>query len=70
MTPFYILEAIYVVIAFACGYYTFAEGENNRALWNRPRLMGLLACVFWPVLMLVVLSQARQSGAKTRRGNT
>jgi hypothetical protein len=68
LTPFYILEAIYVIVAFACGYYTFAEGENNRANWDRSRLFGLAACALWPVLLLILILPL--SGSHRRMPNS
>ncbi len=56
MIHFYLFETGYAIIAFACGYYTFAEGENSRSHWDRSRVLGLMMCVFWPVLVLVLLA--------------
>lgn len=55
MTPFYLFESFYAFMAFWFGYYTFAEGRNARSGWDRPRLLGLGACVFWPLLMIAML---------------
>ena len=57
MTPFYLFEILYAIITFACGYYTFAEGSNNRSAWNPARILGVIICAFWPVLVLVILAQ-------------
>ena len=55
MTPFYLFESFYAFIAFWFGYYTFAEGSNARSGWDKARLAGLFACVFWPLLIVAVL---------------
>lgn len=55
MSPLFIIALCYALMAFWFGYYTFAEGTNARSGWDKARLTGIAACVFWPLLIVAVL---------------
>lgn len=56
MTPFYFLEVIYVSTAFGFLTATFVEGHRARDGWRMARIFGLVACIFWPAVLIAMLT--------------
>ena len=65
MTPFYLGEILYLVIAFVFFVVTLFEGWRSERQFDIGRLTGLVSCLFWPVLVLFFIVGLARVGRTT-----
>jgi hypothetical protein len=53
MDILFIFKALYVSVAAGFLTATYLEGRHKGDVWDWQRLAGLLACLIWPILLLV-----------------
>jgi threonine/homoserine/homoserine lactone efflux protein len=48
------LIIVYVGIAVVCAILTMDEAQRRRRRWGVMRILGLMLCIVWPALLIVV----------------
>ncbi|MDQ0317877.1 hypothetical protein QO002_000015 [Pararhizobium capsulatum DSM 1112] len=67
MTWFYLLSALHIAIALLFLDSGYREGELEGGEWDVMRVVGLVSCLAWPLLILyVILSAFRQKQLNRR----
>jgi hypothetical protein len=57
--------ALYLGTALLFALATYLEGWNRRDGWDVGRVVGLLACSVWPLVLIVVVAAASNVGRNT-----
>ncbi|MFB2551235.1 hypothetical protein [Ensifer soli] len=66
MTASTILLLAYAMVTIFFLLRTHEEGEISGAGWDRSRIAGLMACVAWPVVLVVVAAVVFRASRSTR----
>jgi hypothetical protein len=59
--------SVYTIVAFIFACFTLAEYLGKRRSWDAYRTAGILACVIWPLVLMVAAFEVRS--AMRRRSN-
>lgn len=63
----YLLSTLYGGIALLFLDSSFREGELSGGAWDVTRVLGLLLCLVWPLLILYVILSAFRQKQLSRR---